>query len=124
MTRDQLTVRQLPPSDVIETALRALRNALSDPAAAAAHDKTREQYATDVTNAASALLVDPIAGQLGKRKLLVVADGILNVVPFAALTWRDPSSPETPPAPLLTTHVVVASAVRIDAGLDPPGLET
>jgi CHAT domain-containing protein/uncharacterized protein HemY len=67
----------------------------------------------------SAMLLGPAAGSLGKQRLLIVADGALEYVPFAALP--DPAAPENEDpegelVPLIVRHEVVnaPSASTID----------
>jgi len=52
----------------------------------------------------SRMLLTPIEKQLGTKRLLIVADGVLQYVPFAALP--DPSNPT---APLLARHELVTA---------------
>jgi hypothetical protein len=42
------------------------------------------------------MLLAPVANQLGNKRLLIVGDGILQSIPFAALPIPDKTSPSTP----------------------------
>ncbi|MBI1745934.1 MAG: CHAT domain-containing protein [Acidobacteria bacterium] len=57
------------------------------------------------------MLLGPVAAQLGKKRLLIVSDGALQYVPFAALP-RPPTAgagPETEPGvPLMVGHEIVS----------------
>ncbi|HBW58582.1 MAG TPA: hypothetical protein DEF27_12575, partial [Oscillatoriales bacterium UBA8482] len=52
----------------------------------------------------SEILLKPVASQLGNKRLLIVGDGVLQYIPFAALPI--PSQPNTP---LLIEHEIVTS---------------
>ncbi len=52
----------------------------------------------------SEILLKPVASQLGNKRLLIVGDGVLQYIPFAALPI--PSQPNTP---LLVEHEIVSS---------------
>jgi CHAT domain len=67
----------------------------------------------------SRTLLGPVAGQLGKKRLLIVADGSLHYIPFGALP--DPNSLKESEGnwrPLIVEHEVVnlPSASTIAAG--------
>jgi CHAT domain-containing protein len=44
----------------------------------------------------SQMLLAPVAGQMGNKRLLIVSDGALQSIPFAALPTPDGTSPPTP----------------------------
>ncbi|MGH9841256.1 MAG: CHAT domain-containing protein, partial [Blastocatellia bacterium] len=68
----------------------------------------------------SRMLLGPVAAQLGNKRLLIVADGALQYVPFAALPepgaggWglgtgkKIPQSPIPNPQPLIVNHEVIS----------------
>lgn len=49
------------------------------------------------------MLLQPVAGELSNKRLLIVADGILPYIPFAAL----PNPTQTKLQPLLVEHEIV-----------------
>ncbi|MBX7221584.1 MAG: CHAT domain-containing protein [Blastocatellia bacterium] len=57
----------------------------------------------------SRMLLTPVADQLGTKRLLVVADGALQYIPFAALPEPHISGtePQVQPVPLLAGHEIV-----------------
>lgn len=69
---------RLPKRAEIETAARRFYEALKDEAAADKVDKA----AIDL----SRIALEPIASELGDKRLLIVADGALQYIPFAALS--------------------------------------
>ncbi len=87
---------ELPPGAEIEEVARALHEAwrVFDP-------RSREED-RNVALRLSRLLLGPVAGRLGTRRLAVAADGALHYVPFAALPH--PASGE----PLVVSREVVS----------------
>jgi CHAT domain-containing protein len=61
----------------------------------------------------SRMLLGPVASQLGKKRLAIVADGALQYIPFAALPAPSPSGDEgrnsgVKPQPLFVEHEIVS----------------
>lgn len=97
VTRDGLRSFVLPPREQIEDAARALLEGLSArPAARPADPRAAEQAAARL----GTLLLGPL-GQRPTRRLLIVPDGLLQVLPFAVLPWPGASEP------LLARHEIV-----------------
>jgi len=112
---------ELPPRAVIEAAARRcyeLLTARNHYVKFETDDEKRErvkQADADYPNAAIALsdmLLGPIAAQLGRKRLLVVPDGALEYLPFAALTVpqgpRGPRSSRASFVPLMVEHEVTS----------------
>ncbi|MEO1378501.1 MAG: CHAT domain-containing protein, partial [Cyanobacteria bacterium J06635_10] len=63
----------------------------------------------------SQMILAPVASQLGNKRLLIAADGVLQTIPFAALPIPEKSS--TAPTPLLVNHEIItlssASSIAI-----------
>jgi CHAT domain-containing protein/tetratricopeptide (TPR) repeat protein len=59
----------------------------------------------------SRMLLGPVASQLGNKRLLVVGDGVIQLIPFAAL-----ANPSNPARPLVMEHEIVSvpSASALD----------
>jgi CHAT domain-containing protein len=73
--------------------------------------EARESYWSQATEL-SRMLLGPVATQLGKRRLAIVADGALQYIPFAALPKASPDdnegrSPGAEPQPLFVEHEIV-----------------
>jgi CHAT domain-containing protein/Tfp pilus assembly protein PilF len=104
----------LPPRARVERAARRVYDALvarqplpdETPAQRRARiDKADADYPAAAA-ALSRLVLQPIAGRLSGQRLLIVADGALQYVPFAALPR--PGQPESPTAePLVVRHEIV-----------------
>lgn len=106
VTRTGMESYELPPRAEIENAAREVYKLLT--AGAPAQDgraeldaKAAEEQYWQRAAALSRMVLGPAASLLGKRRLLIVADGALQYVPFAALP-RPPGSPVpdgSPPLP-------------------------
>src|SRR5262249_32768144 len=104
VTRNALAAHALPPRDEIERRVRPYRDALAAPGEKeTAKDATSEERSvggltvakrgTEIDSIApevSRMLLAPVAQQLSHRRVAIVADGVLQSVPFAALL--DPRS--------------------------------
>jgi CHAT domain-containing protein/Flp pilus assembly protein TadD len=78
VTPDSLHAHELPARERIEEAARALRDSLPE----LANPGEREKAATNV----GAMLLVPVTSELGRKRLVIVSDGLLQaLVPFAAL---------------------------------------
>lgn len=100
VSSDSFASFELPGRQEIETAARRAHELLSrlDPA-----DRTAQQEALA---SLGSLLLGPVAGQLGEKRLAIVADGALEYLPFAVLP--EPSSSDGGTAePLMVRHEIV-----------------
>ncbi len=111
VTPTKITSYVLPARAKIESAARDSYEWLSKPSQATAkrrlkHDgvemseSERKARGLQALNYLSNTLIKPVASQLGKKRLVVVASGALQYVPFAALTvasGRKKSPPNRPP---------------------------
>ncbi len=95
VTANSFSSYELPPRAVIEAAARrcyellTARNQQVKFETAAERRQRVQQADAEYPAAAAALskmLFGPVAGQLGRKRLLVVPDGALEYLPFAALT--------------------------------------
>jgi tetratricopeptide (TPR) repeat protein len=84
VTKNSITSYILPKQSEIETAVETFRESV-----------TKNSDANiDSGLALSQMLLTPVANQLSNKRLLIVGDGVLQYVPFAALPV--PSSPTNP----------------------------
>jgi CHAT domain-containing protein/Tfp pilus assembly protein PilF len=116
---DQTSVTgfELPPRAQIEAAVRAVYDRL---AVLPTRDAELEQAAARLTR----MLLGPVAGKLEKRRLIVVADGELQYIPFGVLPVPETAlaaAGRGAPGPLLARHEVVnapsASTVALERRL-------
>ncbi len=96
VTPDSLASFELPPRERIEETARRVHGLLSAPPQTLARARTRREMAE-----LSRMLLAPAAGLLEGKRLVVVPDGALHYVPFAALP--SPGSEE----PLVVRHEIV-----------------
>lgn len=120
----RLEIFELAPRARLETAARSAHALLS------AEDRTLAEPAAEAALAElSRLLLAPVADRLAGRRLLIVPDGALGYVPFAALP-RPPAAGRAGGEPLVETHEIVllpsastlAALRRRARGAAPPGL--
>ncbi|MBD2493059.1 CHAT domain-containing protein [Nostoc sp. FACHB-280] len=88
---------QLPKLSEIEPLARKFSTAVSSPNPSLRDRQLSQQL--------SQILLGQVANQLGQKRLLIVADGILQYIPFNALPH--PNSPADKPEPLLVKHEIV-----------------
>ena len=132
VTSSSITSFLLPPRAEIETAARRVYDLLTarnlaprgeTPAARAARVRQSDQNYYTAAARVSELLLEPAAAHIKGKRLLIVAEGVLQYLPFAALP--EPGKQ----APLLVEHEVViapsASVVAVlrheTAGREPAG---
>jgi CHAT domain-containing protein/Tfp pilus assembly protein PilF len=90
----------LPKRAELEAAAIALTRLLSE-------GGTVEDFERQAT-VVSRLLLGPVAPYLGRKRLVIVADGALVYVPFAALPRLSQPSRRGKPLPLVTTNEIVS----------------
>jgi CHAT domain-containing protein len=101
VTPTSITSHELPKREQIETAakqfneLLAFRNAAGESA-----NQRQERLARG--ESLSRMLLGPVSSQLGRKRLLIVADGTLQYLSFAALP-----APGSPREPLIVQHEIV-----------------
>jgi CHAT domain-containing protein len=88
----RITAYDLPPRPQIEAAARN------------AYQEVERGARAPALGVLSKILLQPIEAQLGTKRLLIVADGALQYVPFAALP-----EPSNPARPLLARHELVTA---------------
>jgi CHAT domain-containing protein len=88
VTKTGITSYSLPPRADIEAAAQDFYKQLT----------SGEEVSPEVGMKLSQMLLAPVANQLGQKRLLIVSDGALQSIPFAALPIPDETSS---PAPLL-----------------------
>jgi CHAT domain-containing protein len=79
VTRDSVATYELPNRAELENVARRVYESLS------AGNATADGGYAEAADSLSRMLLGPVAGRLGKKRLLVVSDGYLQYLPFAAL---------------------------------------
>jgi len=117
ITRNGVRSYQLPRREEIEAQARRVYELLTArqpaPKLTIGQQRAREiaadlQYKTEA-RVLSKMLLAPVAAQLGSKRLLIVADGALQYVPFAVLPVPSLQATETTsdPRPLILDHEIV-----------------
>jgi len=90
ISQDSVTSYVLPPRSVIEPVARRLLELLNDRAVAVRNARLVGETSRSLTE----ILLRPAADRLQTKRLVIVSDGILHYLPFAALPlWTDDSKP-------------------------------
>lgn len=86
VTKDSVKIFTLPSRKEIETIAKNFYASVSS------RDKTKEANMTELSERLSEILLAPIAANIENKRLAIVADGVLQFIPFAALKIRNPKS--------------------------------
>lgn len=109
LTPASLTVHQLPSRRVIESTARRLYQQISAPNFKEQREdptgKLRQNRLAVTASALSRLILAPVAKDLSGKRLLIVADGALQYIPFAYL----PEPRNRSGDPLILEHEIVYS---------------
>jgi CHAT domain-containing protein/Tfp pilus assembly protein PilF len=116
VTPTSITSYELPKRDEVEASARRIYDLLNA-RNRRIKGETREQRAERITQAdkeiptaaasLSRMLLTPVAAQLGKKRLVIVADGILQYIPFAVLPAPSGNADSATPQPLIIEHEIV-----------------
>ena len=113
VTRNGLSTHELPSRKEIEDSARNLYSKIvahqmvlgeSVQQFSERKEKASQSMSAD-TAELSRLILGPLAGQLGDKRLLIISDGALQYIPFTALD--DPDSDRNSPEPLVRRHEIV-----------------
>lgn len=109
VTKTSITSYELPKRADIEAAAQKFyeQTGRQKPPSSRGLGVTPSANALEVTAQLSQMLLSPVAGQLGQKRLLVVSDGALQYLPFAALPSPDTLGKGNHPVPLIVKHEIV-----------------
>ena len=79
VTKDSIVMHTLPARGAIEKTAKEFYDALTS------RDKTKEAKINELSNNLSRTLLAPVASQIEGKRLAIVADGVLQFIPFASL---------------------------------------
>jgi CHAT domain-containing protein/predicted negative regulator of RcsB-dependent stress response len=121
VSQTSITWRRLPKRAEIEEATRRLRELLTAPQPQPGDTEPKYQARVKMAGKRywlqaaelSRMLLAPVASQLGKKRLAIVADGALQYIPFAALPVPSPGNDKgrdsgAEPQPLFVEHEIVS----------------
>lgn len=98
VSQNSIKTFRLPKQEDIETAARRFYETVKD-------ESSQDKADTAAKNL-SRLIIEPIANELGNKRLLIVADGALQYIPFAALSVAKTNSTDNG-QPLIINHEIV-----------------
>jgi CHAT domain-containing protein/Tfp pilus assembly protein PilF len=116
VTTTSMDVFELPPRTEIESAVRRLYDPLmarnqkptgETPAARARRIAQADQAYSSAAATASRMLLDSVASRIKGKRLLIVGEGVLQYLPFAALP--EPGTVEQGKAPLIANHEIITA---------------
>jgi CHAT domain-containing protein len=121
VTPNSLKAFPLPPRNEIESEVRQVYGSLTERNRSVAgetiKDRTARFAAADVEYKKSAaklsrMILLPAVDELRSKRLVIVADGALHYIPFAALpdASASPSTTQKQPPPLIVNHEIVSLA--------------
>jgi CHAT domain-containing protein/Tfp pilus assembly protein PilF len=121
VSQTSLSSYQLPERIEIEAATRRVYELLTAPQPQPGDTEAKYQARVKEARAnywpqakvLSQMLLGPVASQLGKKRLAIVADGVLQYIPFAALPAPSPGNDDgrnsgAEPQPLFVEHEIVS----------------
>ncbi|MCD8485823.1 MAG: tetratricopeptide repeat protein [Desertifilum sp.] len=103
VTPTEISSYESPPRAEIEQVALEFRNLLTIPSL-----RIRRYRTQQVAKALSDLLLAPVAHKLGDKRLLVVSDGALQYIPFAALATPGTGNNDEDAIPLIVNHELVS----------------
>lgn len=100
VTKTNIYSYELPPRHKIEAAVREFRNSMTAPSM-----RNSPPVLAAASSALSDMIVAPVADRLDRKRLLIVSDGALHYIPFAALSIPGTGDYQ----PLLLHHEIVSA---------------
>ncbi|MEH1861458.1 MAG: CHAT domain-containing protein [Nostoc sp.] len=110
VTPNSLESYELPGQEKIAKAANKFNSFVKQPltqGATAADNAEAVANTGEAADALSQIILAPVAGKLGNKRLVIVADGILHQVPFAALNEPRKSPASAGYQPLVVNHEIV-----------------
>lgn len=115
VTRNRIDSYELPSRAVIDELVKNFHNLVTTPSRPAAPGKKRglgfetsSNSPGDVATRLSQMVLGPVAPQLGKKRLVIVADGALQYVPFGAFFSPAMTNRRTTKTPLIVDHEIIS----------------
>ena len=108
VSQNALATYELPKRSLVEAAARRAYSLLIQP-----NSQNQTEFRSQVArwNQAamrlSRMVLGPVAARLHEKRLLIVADGALQYIPFEALPSPTAAQAKTPPLPLVVKHEIV-----------------
>lgn len=112
ITPTSISGHRLPPRAEIEAAAREAHRLV-----AASHRRTAAAQARVALSRLSDQILRPVARRLGSRRLVIVPDGALHYVPFAALPDPRPSPADRERPLIVRSEIVILPSASVAAAL-------
>lgn len=112
ITATTMTLHELPARSSVEKAVVRARDLITQSMRRGVRGPMREALAD-----LSAMILGPVAAELANKRLAIVADGVLQFLPFAALPHPNRARQGDGDEPLIVRHeiVILPSASTLDA---------
>jgi CHAT domain-containing protein len=116
ITRDSMKSFELPPRAQIESLSRRAYELLTASNLSVRNETVPQRQArirlaeeefTRTSATLSQMILGPVGGELHQKRIVIVADGALQYLPFAALPSPVSSQSASNPAPLIAEHEIV-----------------
>jgi tetratricopeptide (TPR) repeat protein len=106
---DSIKSFELPGRAKIETAARRVYDLVATSTNASQKEDPLGQFQVAANNL-SEMIIGPLAGELKNKRLLVVSEGVLQYIPFSALSEPGSGGAKTPESfrPLIADHEIVS----------------
>ncbi|HYX29123.1 MAG TPA: CHAT domain-containing protein [Pyrinomonadaceae bacterium] len=114
VTAKSINGYQLPKRKEIQEMARSVYEAMTNPEEWATNAPSSEAADADQLSypesalRLSQMLLAPVSSQLGKKRLLIVSDGILQYIPFAALPIPETVNKKNAYRPMILDHEIVS----------------
>ena len=108
VTKDEIEIFRLPPRKEIEQTAKDFYAAVAVPRV-----KSKDAPIAEPQKRLSEILLGSIAGKIGGKRLAIIADGVLQFIPFAALEVQEPAGKSR----FLSNEVVVLPSATVLAEL-------
>ena len=102
VTDSEIRTYELPGREEIEKVARTFRNAVTSP-----RGRVSPKQVAKAAAALSELILAPVAEMLGEKRLLIVSDGALQYIPFAAIAVPGTTRENSKLLPLAVNHEIV-----------------
>jgi CHAT domain-containing protein/Tfp pilus assembly protein PilF len=96
VSKTNITSYELPPRAEIETSAKQFYQSLKKPRRMSVVSNSNSPTDVEVATKLSQMLLQPVAKELGNKRLLIVSDGALQYLPFGALPNPKDLTPQPP----------------------------
>ncbi len=102
ISKNNIASYELSKREKIEAAAKIFQTSLTAPT-----QRNRRQIVAKAANNLSEIILKPAVDKLANKRLLIVADGVLQYIPFSALNLPVKSTDNTQLLPLINKHEII-----------------